>query len=187
MRTMYQAIDGQLFKDEESCKNYEQKYKEHKLEVESQILEIVNNLNNRYFDEKHKEIILKKMSDEFSTMFGELLIWMINEIFQNDFHTQRLQTKKEIVDEIKKHKYGEEILNNYLPKHVFEEAILKTHFRDDLIDNDIAVFAKMHKDGIYRAEIETLLKERHYDYECTRFKLNQYEEFFGKLVEKGVY
>ena len=51
---MYQAIDGQLFKDEESCKNHEQKYKKHKLEVESQILKIVNNLNNRYFDEKHK-------------------------------------------------------------------------------------------------------------------------------------
>lgn len=187
MRTMYQAIDGQLFKDEESCKNHEQKYKEHKLEVESQILKIVNNLNNRYFDEKHKEKILEKMSNEFSLMFSELLRWMIDEIFQNDFHTPRLQTKKEIIDEIKKHKYGEEILDGYLPKHVFEEAILKTYFRDDLIDNDIAVFAKMHKDGIFRAEIESLLKEQHYDYECARFKLNQYEEIFENLIEKGVY
>ena len=190
-KTIYVALDGWEFADEDECRKYEQQLKKKAATEKSSVLEKAIALDELIWKKYHPDYDGTNRPSE-----NQVITYLRNDI--SEIMLEFPESEEIIQTIIKGCSCGSEILamldwekiqDNVNIRSNFYEALQSVTVGSDLANRldysfsrlDIAHLAELHKSNKCRQKIEDLLACCNFRYESGKFRKHDYDEFIKPL------
>lgn len=191
-KTIYVALDGWEFQNEDECRKYEQQLKKKAAAEKSSVLEKAIALDELIWKKYHPEYDGTNRPSE-----NQVITYLRNDI--ESIMVEFPESEETILTIIRGVSCGSEILAMLEWDKIQDKVSIRSNFHDalqnveegsDLASRldysfsrlDIAHLAELHKSNKCRKKIENLLICCNFHYECGKFNHHEYDEFL-KLSE----